>query len=105
MTEEQLLSSDYCWQCHYRIIRMLLIMAASTFSFFFVLSLTLSTIHSPQHQKQYVTKASSCLRAALKEPAKSKALAQESFSYNKSIWANGEQGVKTLTDSLAAVGK
>eukprot|EP00574_Skeletonema_japonicum_P007037 CAMPEP_0201725626 /NCGR_PEP_ID=MMETSP0593-20130828/8974_1 /ASSEMBLY_ACC=CAM_ASM_000672 /TAXON_ID=267983 /ORGANISM="Skeletonema japonicum, Strain CCMP2506" /LENGTH=70 /DNA_ID=CAMNT_0048217047 /DNA_START=23 /DNA_END=235 /DNA_ORIENTATION=- len=54
---------------------------------------------------QYVTKASSTVRAALKEPAKSKALAQETFSYNKSIWSNGEQGAKQLTDTLAAVGK
>ncbi|KAL7490542.1 hypothetical protein ACHAWT_000106 [Skeletonema menzelii] len=54
---------------------------------------------------QYVTKATSCLRAALKEPAKSKAMTQETFSYNKSVWSNGEQGAKKLTDSLAAVGK
>jgi len=59
----------------------------------------------PSPPQQYVTKASSTLRAALKEPAKSKAMAQETFSYNRSVWSNGEQGAKKLTDSLAAVGK
>jgi len=65
--------------------------------------LTLPSFIDPH--KQYVTKATSCLRAALKEPAKSKAMVQETFSYNKSVWSNGEQGAKKLTDSLAAVGK
>eukprot|EP00956_Cyclotella_meneghiniana_P010205 scaffold14075_cov72-Cyclotella_meneghiniana.AAC.3 len=54
---------------------------------------------------QYVTKASSTVRAALKEPAKSKALAQETFSYNRATWTNGEMEKKNLVDSLAAVGK
>ena len=44
---------------------------------------------------QYVTKAASTVRAALKEPAKSKATAQESFSFNKSTWTDGKQGAKT----------
>jgi hypothetical protein len=44
---------------------------------------------------QYVTKAASTVRAALKEPAKSKAIAQESFSFNKSTWTDGKQGAKT----------
>jgi len=59
----------------------------------------------PSPSDQYVTKASSTVRAALKEPAKSKAMAQESFSYNRSVWSGGNQGAKKLTDSLAAVGK
>lgn len=56
-------------------------------------------------RKQYVTKASSCVRAALKEPAKTKSLGQEAFAYNKSMWTAGEQGEKALIDSLKSVGK
>jgi len=37
---------------------------------------------------------------ALKEPAKSKALAQEAFGYNKSVWAAGEQGKKSMVGTL-----
>eukprot|EP00579_Thalassiosira_antarctica_P004435 CAMPEP_0201881422 /NCGR_PEP_ID=MMETSP0902-20130614/11735_1 /ASSEMBLY_ACC=CAM_ASM_000551 /TAXON_ID=420261 /ORGANISM="Thalassiosira antarctica, Strain CCMP982" /LENGTH=67 /DNA_ID=CAMNT_0048409635 /DNA_START=38 /DNA_END=241 /DNA_ORIENTATION=+ len=44
---------------------------------------------------QYVSKASSTLRMALKEPAKSKAMAQEQFFFNKSQWTNGVMGEKT----------
>ena len=55
--------------------------------------------------KQYVTKASSCVRAALKEPAKTKSLGQEAFAYNKSMWAAGVQGEKAAIDSLKSVGK
>ena len=54
---------------------------------------------------QYVTKASSTVRAALKEPAKSKAMAQEAFGYNRSHWTGGEQGGKTMVDALKSVGK
>ncbi|KAL3780450.1 hypothetical protein ACHAW5_004576 [Stephanodiscus triporus] len=46
---------------------------------------------------QYVTKASSTVRAALKEPAKSKAMIQETYLFNKSTWTNGVQGPKTLS--------
>ncbi|KAL7465881.1 hypothetical protein ACHAXS_006181 [Conticribra weissflogii] len=53
----------------------------------------------------YVTKASSTVRAALKEPAKSKAMAQEAFAYNRSHWVDGQQGVKSMVDGLKAVGK
>ncbi|MCP4746881.1 MAG: hypothetical protein GY874_12200, partial [Desulfobacteraceae bacterium] len=58
---------------------------------FFSHTCSIYTSFLHHHQKQYVTKASSTVRAALKEPAKSKALAQETFSYNKSVWSNGEQ--------------
>ncbi|KAL7443878.1 hypothetical protein ACHAXH_007732 [Discostella pseudostelligera] len=54
---------------------------------------------------QYVTKASSTVRAALKEPAKSKAMAQEGFVFNRSHWTNGKQGEKSLIDGLKKVGK
>eukprot|EP00560_Eucampia_antarctica_P008849 CAMPEP_0197823728 /NCGR_PEP_ID=MMETSP1437-20131217/1049_1 /TAXON_ID=49252 ORGANISM="Eucampia antarctica, Strain CCMP1452" /NCGR_SAMPLE_ID=MMETSP1437 /ASSEMBLY_ACC=CAM_ASM_001096 /LENGTH=70 /DNA_ID=CAMNT_0043423037 /DNA_START=88 /DNA_END=300 /DNA_ORIENTATION=- len=53
---------------------------------------------------QYVTKASSTVRAALKEPAKSKAMAQETFSYNKAAWDSGKQGEKKLVDVLSKAG-
>eukprot|EP00571_Detonula_confervacea_P007210 CAMPEP_0172329334 /NCGR_PEP_ID=MMETSP1058-20130122/60827_1 /TAXON_ID=83371 /ORGANISM="Detonula confervacea, Strain CCMP 353" /LENGTH=70 /DNA_ID=CAMNT_0013046505 /DNA_START=65 /DNA_END=277 /DNA_ORIENTATION=+ len=54
---------------------------------------------------QYVSKASSTVRAALKEPAKSKALTQEAFAYNRAQWTTGVQGEKTLVDALKSVGK
>ncbi|KAL7530770.1 hypothetical protein ACHAWF_003510, partial [Thalassiosira exigua] len=54
---------------------------------------------------QYVTKASSTVRAALKEPAKSKAMAQEAFAYNRSHWTGGTQGEKTMVEALKQVGK
>jgi hypothetical protein len=64
----------------------------------FALIIMISTV-------QYVTKASSTVRAALKEPAKSKALAQEGFVFNRSHWTNGKQGEKSLIDGLNKVGK
>jgi len=64
-----------------------------------------SSVSSLLHDMQYVTKASSTVRAALKEPAKSKAMAQEVFSYNRSQWVDGQQGAKTMVDGLKAVGK
>lgn len=54
---------------------------------------------------QYVTKASSTLRMALKEPAKSKAMAQETFAYNRAHWTDGNMGTKSLVDALKSVGK
>eukprot|EP00580_Thalassiosira_gravida_P003757 CAMPEP_0201621782 /NCGR_PEP_ID=MMETSP0492-20130828/47064_1 /ASSEMBLY_ACC=CAM_ASM_000837 /TAXON_ID=420259 /ORGANISM="Thalassiosira gravida, Strain GMp14c1" /LENGTH=71 /DNA_ID=CAMNT_0048091343 /DNA_START=564 /DNA_END=779 /DNA_ORIENTATION=+ len=52
---------------------------------------------------QYVTKASSAVRAALKEPAKSKAMTQEAFSYNRASWTGGVQGAKTPVNNLKSV--
>eukprot|EP00592_Proboscia_alata_P002088 CAMPEP_0194376114 /NCGR_PEP_ID=MMETSP0174-20130528/24607_1 /TAXON_ID=216777 /ORGANISM="Proboscia alata, Strain PI-D3" /LENGTH=64 /DNA_ID=CAMNT_0039156675 /DNA_START=71 /DNA_END=265 /DNA_ORIENTATION=- len=43
---------------------------------------------------QYVSRASSTVRAALKEPAKSKAAKNEVFSFNSSIWEAGKIGPK-----------
>lgn len=45
------------------------------------------------------------MRAALKEPAKTKSLGQEVFAYNKSMWSAGEQGQKAAVNSLKSVGK
>jgi hypothetical protein len=44
------------------------------------------------------------VRGALKEPARTKAMAQEQFHYNASVWENGTQGVKTAIQSLKAAG-
>jgi len=54
---------------------------------------------------QYVTKASSTVRAALREPAKTKALSQETFAYNRSVWSAGVQGEKSFVDGLSKAGK
>ena len=42
---------------------------------------------------------------ALKEPAKSKALARTEFSYNAAAWTAGEQGKKVAVRDLAGAGK
>ena len=39
---------------------------------------------------------------ALKEPAKSKAMAQEAFGYNRSVWSAGEQGEKTTVGTKSS---
>lgn len=59
---------------------------------------------NPSTHQQFVTRASSTVRAALKEPAKSKAMAQESFTYNSSKWAAGEQGDKVAVSALGKAG-
>jgi hypothetical protein len=56
------------------------------------------------YHHQYVNRASSAVRGALKEPARTKAMAQEHFQYNASTWENGTQGVKTAIQSLKAAG-
>jgi hypothetical protein len=43
---------------------------------------------------QYVSKATNTVRCALKEPAKSKALQNEVFSFKESVWTAGVQGEK-----------
>eukprot|EP00815_Leptocylindrus_aporus_P007462 CAMPEP_0116057328 /NCGR_PEP_ID=MMETSP0322-20121206/4541_1 /TAXON_ID=163516 /ORGANISM="Leptocylindrus danicus var. apora, Strain B651" /LENGTH=65 /DNA_ID=CAMNT_0003541309 /DNA_START=95 /DNA_END=292 /DNA_ORIENTATION=- len=43
---------------------------------------------------QYVNKASAVVVNALKEPAKSQALARMEYSFNKSVWEAGTQGKK-----------
>jgi len=53
---------------------------------------------------QFVTRASSTVRAGLKEPARSKAMAQESFTYNTSKWSAGDQGEKVAVDALGKAG-
>lgn len=43
---------------------------------------------------QYVNRATTALRSALKEPAKTKAAASETFSFNVATWEAGEMGAK-----------
>jgi len=44
---------------------------------------------------QYVNRAASTIRGALKEPAKSRLAVQDEFSFKKSDWSGGVQGPKT----------
>lgn len=44
------------------------------------------------------------MRGALKEPAKSKAMAQETFQYNSAAWSDGTMGNKTPITSLEDAG-
>jgi Mitochondrial ATP synthase epsilon chain len=55
--------------------------------------------------EQYVSRASTAVRGALKEPAKHKAAAQETFFYKAAAWKGGIQGEKTAIVSLGAAGK
>eukprot|EP00541_Cyclophora_tenuis_P010842 CAMPEP_0116558610 /NCGR_PEP_ID=MMETSP0397-20121206/9902_1 /TAXON_ID=216820 /ORGANISM="Cyclophora tenuis, Strain ECT3854" /LENGTH=65 /DNA_ID=CAMNT_0004084219 /DNA_START=24 /DNA_END=221 /DNA_ORIENTATION=- len=43
---------------------------------------------------QYINKATSTVRSALKEPAKQKAMQKEVFGFNKAVWEGGVQGPK-----------
>lgn len=52
---------------------------------------------------QYVSKSASTIRAALKEPAKRKAAAQETFTYKTATWENGVQGPKTVVSKVAII--
>ena len=54
--------------------------------------------------EQYVTRAASALRNGLKEPAKSQALKNETFSYNATTWSNGAPGTKTAVETLSKAG-
>ncbi|GMI16046.1 hypothetical protein TrLO_g1420 [Triparma laevis f. longispina] len=53
----------------------------------------------------YVTRATSALRGGLKEPARTKAFAGQSFSYNRSTFADAVQSGKTEITKLATAGK
>jgi hypothetical protein len=44
------------------------------------------------------------IRNNLKEPARQKALQQESFGYNAAKWETGAQGEKTPITSLSSAG-
>jgi hypothetical protein len=53
---------------------------------------------------QYVNRAAVALRGALKEPAKSRAEARDTFLYKASVFKAGEQGVKKEVSSLQDAG-
>ena len=53
---------------------------------------------------QYVTRATSTLRSALKEPARTKAKANTEFAYNKSFFEAGVQSAKKRVTDLGAAG-
>ena len=59
---------------------------------------------SPLQSLQFVTRAATTMRASLKEPAKTKAMANESFSYNAGIWKEGKSQGKTPVSDLGAAG-
>jgi hypothetical protein len=52
-----------------------------------------------------VTRAASTVRAGLKEPAKTKAMSNEVFSYNVAKWDGGKSMGKKAVDKLTAAGK
>ncbi|GFH44793.1 hypothetical protein CTEN210_01267 [Chaetoceros tenuissimus] len=53
---------------------------------------------------QYVTRAATALRNGLKEPAKSQALKNETFSYNAAAWEAGQSTGKKPVTKLAEAG-
>lgn len=53
-------------------------------------------------KNKYVNRASTAMRGALKEPAKKKALAQETYTYKVATWEKGVQSSKTLVSSSSA---
>jgi len=62
------------------------------------ISLTHFTIAS---LRQYVGRATSSVRLAMKEPARMKAMQQEVFAYNSTPWVNGEPEEKVPIEKLA----
>eukprot|EP00558_Chaetoceros_sp_UNC1202_P003658 CAMPEP_0197234792 /NCGR_PEP_ID=MMETSP1429-20130617/2446_1 /TAXON_ID=49237 /ORGANISM="Chaetoceros sp., Strain UNC1202" /LENGTH=70 /DNA_ID=CAMNT_0042693281 /DNA_START=70 /DNA_END=282 /DNA_ORIENTATION=+ len=53
---------------------------------------------------QYVTRAATAMRTALKEPAKTKAMANEAFSYNATVWEGGVGSGKKNISKLGDAG-
>mmetsp|Transcript_21862 Transcript_21862/g.54154 ORF Transcript_21862/g.54154 Transcript_21862/m.54154 type:complete len:118 (-) Transcript_21862:205-558(-) len=66
---------------------------------------TFSPLTKSDRFKQYVNRAAGSVRSALKEPMKSKLLAQSEFKYNASAWEAGVQGAKKEVTSLSQAGK
>ena len=58
----------------------------------------------PFYLHQFVTRAASTVRASLKEPAKTKAMANETFSYNAAPWSAGKSQGKTNVSELGKAG-
>ena len=59
---------------------------------------------SPLFDAQYANRAASAVRGALKEPAKSKLMAQDQFSYRTAHWTNGAMGPKQPVTALSKAG-
>jgi len=51
-----------------------------------------------------VTRATSVVRGALKEPSQAKAMAREKFLYNAASVSSGKGGPKSAVDSLSKAG-
>ena len=43
---------------------------------------------------QYISRATTAMRSALKEPAKSAALKRDEFGFSRALWEDGKQGAK-----------
>lgn len=54
---------------------------------------------------QYINKAAGTMRSVLKEPAKTRAMAQEAYSYNASVWEAGKMGPKVPVGNIQQAGK
>ena len=50
---------------------------------------------------QYVNRATSSVRLAMKEPGRMKAMQQEVFAYNAEVWEGGEPQEKVAHEQLA----
>ncbi|CAN0249156.1 unnamed protein product [Discosporangium mesarthrocarpum] len=53
---------------------------------------------------EYASRATSVVRSALKEPARSQALAREAVTYNRNIFTGGVPGGKLPVENLAQAG-
>ena len=53
---------------------------------------------------QYVSRSTTVLRSALKEPARTKAFANDSFFYNRAVWENGVSGPKKGITEISKAG-
>ncbi|GAX22503.1 hypothetical protein FisN_14Hh125 [Fistulifera solaris] len=54
---------------------------------------------------QYINKAAGTMRSVLKEPAKTRAMAQEAYGYNAAVWEAGKQGPKLPVANIQQAGK
>eukprot|EP00587_Corethron_hystrix_P014129 CAMPEP_0113300184 /NCGR_PEP_ID=MMETSP0010_2-20120614/1921_1 /TAXON_ID=216773 ORGANISM="Corethron hystrix, Strain 308" /NCGR_SAMPLE_ID=MMETSP0010_2 /ASSEMBLY_ACC=CAM_ASM_000155 /LENGTH=67 /DNA_ID=CAMNT_0000153569 /DNA_START=116 /DNA_END=319 /DNA_ORIENTATION=+ /assembly_acc=CAM_ASM_000155 len=50
---------------------------------------------------QFLNRATSTLRASLKEPARSKAAANDSYSYSRNVWEAGKPTQKAIVESIS----
>lgn len=55
--------------------------------------------------RQYINKAAGTMRSVLKEPAKTRAMAQDAYAYNAAVWEAGKQGPKVPVANIQQAGK